>query len=488
MIRMHRTRTSVLGLASMFSLMGSVVCGGTPDQLLRGEAPVLFTAAEGEDANATVLADGVSAVRGDEIWLWVPAITAGNVDLGTAGSFYRIWDSGTEAGPDGNDDDDNGMRGMAFDHVAGDKFLISYEDTTTTGFAAPFDAILDGDLMELTVLSLTNGAINANPGGFSWSRLFSECANGTAGCIGTGDINALSVPGDGFVYFGSGTTQDINTDVPGVLSVSANTVVKADISGTSPVNVGPDKFFEAGVVGCPVIFCPSIGNGQLRGFDLLANGEITFGTSGDYRNTTFSGPIDMADNPTAESLSTGVVNVCLKADICSVPEYNNNSLPNDYLRRTAEVLYSGSLFFQTPNVGDSEILDHDILDTLEQGQVLIALLGADSDAGMALAPFFPAGPDPICGDGVVEGAEQCDDMGESVSCNADCTFSSCGDGTLNMTDGEECDDGNHDNGDTCNADCTLPGAATVPAIDKVGLILLFAGMIIVVSRRRLQLN
>jgi hypothetical protein len=60
----------------------------------------------------------------------------------------------------------------------------------------------------------------------------------------------------------------------------------------------------------------------------------------------------------------------------------------------------------------------------------------------------------VCGNDVVEDTEECDDgVGgvptESADCDADCTASACGDGTINMADGEGCDDGNPDNGDAC---------------------------------------
>ena len=58
-----------------------------------------------------------------------------------------------------------------------------------------------------------------------------------------------------------------------------------------------------------------------------------------------------------------------------------------------------------------------------------------------------------CGNGTVEGAEQCDDAGESVTCDTDCTTAACGDGTLNATAGEQCDDGV--TSATCDDDCTL---------------------------------
>ncbi|MEX1365209.1 MAG: hypothetical protein AB1Z98_18930 [Nannocystaceae bacterium] len=58
----------------------------------------------------------------------------------------------------------------------------------------------------------------------------------------------------------------------------------------------------------------------------------------------------------------------------------------------------------------------------------------------------------VCGDGIVQGGEACDDEGESESCNADCTAAACGDAIVNVTAGETCDDGGESA--SCNADCT----------------------------------
>jgi len=99
------------------------------------------------------------------------------------------------------------------------------------------------------------------------------------------------------------------------------------------------------------------------------------------------------------------------------------------------------------------------------------------------------GPDPdcveaVCGDGVLEGDEECDDGNTARwdGCDEDCTLgedcdngvdddgdgmvdledvdcfdfpepSFCGDGILD--EGEECDDGNTEHGDGCAVDCTL---------------------------------
>ena len=59
-----------------------------------------------------------------------------------------------------------------------------------------------------------------------------------------------------------------------------------------------------------------------------------------------------------------------------------------------------------------------------------------------------------CGDGLINmtAGEMCDDGGESMTCDVDCTPAACGDGTTNMAAGEDCDDAGESM--TCNADCT----------------------------------
>jgi cysteine-rich repeat protein len=66
-----------------------------------------------------------------------------------------------------------------------------------------------------------------------------------------------------------------------------------------------------------------------------------------------------------------------------------------------------------------------------------------------------------CGDGErCPEFEACDDAGESPTCDADCTVVRCGDGTLNVTAGEACDDGYRDACGSCNVDCTGAGAGS----------------------------
>ena len=75
-----------------------------------------------------------------------------------------------------------------------------------------------------------------------------------------------------------------------------------------------------------------------------------------------------------------------------------------------------------------------------------------------IAWYENTAPSIVCGDGVIEGAEACDDgfTDECGTCNADCTgpgtCSTCGDGEL-CPEFEECDDASESH--TCDTDCTF---------------------------------
>jgi cysteine-rich repeat protein len=59
-----------------------------------------------------------------------------------------------------------------------------------------------------------------------------------------------------------------------------------------------------------------------------------------------------------------------------------------------------------------------------------------------------------CGDGFVGPGELCDDgnLSDGDGCTAACTLASCGDGVVDA--GEACDDGNQSDGDACLSTCT----------------------------------
>lgn len=66
------------------------------------------------------------------------------------------------------------------------------------------------------------------------------------------------------------------------------------------------------------------------------------------------------------------------------------------------------------------------------------------------------GPDPVCGNGEIEGEEECDPgeefMGPNEACLPGCIRAECGDGFL-WTDEELCDDGNDNDNDACTSEC-----------------------------------
>lgn len=81
---------------------------------------------------------------------------------------------------------------------------------------------------------------------------------------------------------------------------------------------------------------------------------------------------------------------------------------------------------------------------------------ASSAPGMQGASASAAGYVPSCGNGFIDGGEQCDD-GNSVNvdaCSNACRISVCGDAIVQLW--EQCDDGNRVDGDACSNDCKSP--------------------------------
>ncbi len=67
---------------------------------------------------------------------------------------------------------------------------------------------------------------------------------------------------------------------------------------------------------------------------------------------------------------------------------------------------------------------------------------------------------PACGDGVIDDGESCDDGPQNAddvpdACRADCSTPACGDGVVDVVSGENCDDGNQDAGDYCSPTCLV---------------------------------
>ncbi len=95
----------------------------------------------------------------------------------------------------------------------------------------------------------------------------------------------------------------------------------------------------------------------------------------------------------------------------------------------------------------------------------IALAACSDDAGLVEADASGSesgdgdgdgDPGPVCGDGIVELDEVCDDgnADNSDSCLDSCELASCGDGFVRVGV-EACDDGNADNSDACLDSCEV---------------------------------
>jgi cysteine-rich repeat protein len=87
-----------------------------------------------------------------------------------------------------------------------------------------------------------------------------------------------------------------------------------------------------------------------------------------------------------------------------------------------------------------------------EGSFVGKVVNARNLSGMTVA----ISNSPRCGDSLLDPNEECDDGNnlDGDSCEADCTLPVCGNAILDA--GEECDDGNNDDGDTCEGDCTIP--------------------------------
>ena len=106
------------------------------------------------------------------------------------------------------------------------------------------------------------------------------------------------------------------------------------------------------------------------------------------------------------------------------------------------------------------------------GPSLVIALPAQSSRVSSVAPLpeKPAAPVAFCGDGRIQSNEQCDDAARNSDlpgalCRTTCMLARCGDGIADAPQGEQCDDGNREAGDGCNAQCKTerPAPATLAA-------------------------
>ncbi len=91
-----------------------------------------------------------------------------------------------------------------------------------------------------------------------------------------------------------------------------------------------------------------------------------------------------------------------------------------------------------------------------QEGICVQLCSSDADCGMGEVCRYRTCEDAVCGNGVIELNEACDNgtaNSNSGGCLSDCTIAACGDGFL-YAGQEPCDDGNQTDGDGCDSNCT----------------------------------
>lgn len=106
----------------------------------------------------------------------------------------------------------------------------------------------------------------------------------------------------------------------------------------------------------------------------------------------------------------------------------------------------------TSSTSDASTTDDEVSTTTGEESSTTTGEGSSSSGGSSSSTTEAP---PVCGDGMVDDGEVCDDGIDNAltgACLPDCTAASCGDG--NIQDGvEECDDGNADDTDACTSVC-----------------------------------
>lgn len=154
---------------------------------------------------------------------------------------------------------------------------------------------------------------------------------------------------------------------------------------------------------------------------------------------------------------------------------------------------------QTHHV-DTEWMFHDVpVSSFVRDDTVQVRFGMRSDSGLQLGGWniddfcIMANPSSICGNGTLEGQEQCD-LGDGNSdqepdgCRTSCRANFCGDGVVD--EHEQCDDGNTELGDSCSPACDLMADSgcnaqpdTRPSAGALVLMALALGGLLVRRRR-----
>jgi cysteine-rich repeat protein len=313
--------------------------------------------------------------------------------------------------------DTNGVRDIFVrDVVAGTTERVSLTSTGQAANGISYNPSISGDGRMVAFTSratnLVDGDSNGYPDIFVHDRvtgvtsLVSVASDGTQADWGS---SAAQISGNGrFVVFGSGASNLTPGDINGNMDV----FVRDLVAGTTER------------VSAPLI--------DLPGQELALGGAISF----DGRFVAFTGAPDYRYlGDTGEADHNG------KGDV-----YLHDRLTGETIRVSGP---PGGCQGNDDSDGGHVSPDGRFVGFVSRATSLVA-----GDTNGLLDVFLY---ERLCGNGVVDGSEACDD-GNQVNgdgCDANCTATACGNGIV--TAGELCDDGNAVSGDGCNPDCTFDG-------------------------------
>ena len=166
------------------------------------------------------------------------------------------------------------------------------------------------------------------------------------------------------------------------------------------------------------------------------------------------GDMDNTDDSDSQTLGT-VGDACQTKDDCIQPLLCVNY-------HCAGTLYPDKDVIQDKDIIDEDSnFDEDIDTSLSDNDTIIIDESIDEDGDAVDDEWLDWDGTAICGNGIVEPGENCDDKNarDDDYCGNDCLTvnGACGDGTVQKY--ELCDDGNTDDGDYCSADClSITGA------------------------------
>lgn len=274
-----------------------------------------------------------------------------------------------------------------------------------------------------------------------------------------------AAPTDGWVFVGwSGA----NVSDPSSASISVDPAVVTDITATFEMESGGSCTADAD---CPADetcveatgTCAPDGDG-----DGVPDSQDNCPNkaNANQADTDGDGTADACDNcpatPNADQADdngNGVGNVCEgDQDDDGVADQDDNcqSIPNaDQADADNDGL--GDACDNCPSVGNIDQADTDndqVGDACDNCPGAHNTAQTDSDRD-GTGDACDGSREPVCGNDTVETGEQCDPP-DGTTCNGMCQFipDNCGDGIINLSEGEECDDGSQSN--ECDADCTLP--------------------------------